>query len=330
MRVMLTGATGFVGGNLLGLLIERKVQVRCLVRSGSERFLPSHPAVEVVPGDLRDEGAVAACARGCDAVFHAAADYRLWVPDPGAMMAINVDGTRNVLGAARRAGVPRVVHTSSVGALGIPPDGSPGTETTPVCLEELPGPYKRSKFLAEQEALAAAMRGQDVVIVNPSTPVGPGDRKPTPTGRMVVDFLNRRMPAYVDTGLNLVHVRDVAHGHLLAWERGRQGEKYILGNCNLTLRQILQMLADISRLPAPRWRLPRKPVLWMAHVNEAWSRWVTHGEPRIPLDGVRMAAKRMYFDASKAVRELGMPQTPVDVALKEAVDWFREHGYVKG
>jgi dihydroflavonol-4-reductase len=330
MRAMLTGATGFVGGNLLDLLLERGWSVRCLVRDGgrARKILPA-AQVELLEGDIRDPQAVESCARGCQVVFHTAADYRLWVPDPSNMFAINVEGTKNVLRAAARAGVERVVHTSSVGALGIPRDGSPGTEETPVRLEDLVGPYKRSKYLAEQEALKAAREGLDVVVVNPSTPVGPKDRKPTPTGRTILDFLRGRMPAYVDTGLNLVHVRDVAEGHLLALERGRSGQKYILGNQNMTLKEIFQMLAEISGLPAPAIRLPRWPILIMAYAECSISRWITHREPRIPLDGVRMAAKKMFFDPSKALGELGLPQSPVRQALAEAVSWFRGQGYVE-
>ncbi|MGQ9654713.1 MAG: hopanoid-associated sugar epimerase [Thermodesulfobacteriota bacterium] len=328
-QVMLTGATGFVGGNLLALLMERGFRVRCLVRGGKLPPLAPDPwDVEVCQGDLRDFESVESCAAGCEVIFHVAADYRLWVPDPHIMFAINVEGTRNVLRAAAKVAVRRVIHTSTVGTLGIPRDGSPGTEETPVGLQDMVSPYKRSKFLAEQEALRAAAEGLDVVVVNPSTPVGAGDVKPTPTGRIITDFLNRRMPAYVDTGLNLVHVKDVALGHILAMERGRSGEKYILGNENLTLREILGLLARICGIPAPRVRLPKVPILALAYLNEAVSRWVTHKEPRIPLDGVRMAAKRMFFDASKAVRELGMPQTPVRQALEEAVQWFRDNGYV--
>jgi dihydroflavonol-4-reductase len=329
MRVMLTGATGFVGGHLLKLLLEKGFSIRCLVRPGREDLLPRASRVEIVHGDLCDAQAVERCARGCRVIFHVAADYRLWVPDPSRMYAVNVGGTRNVLLAARTASVERVIHTSTVGALGIPPDGSWGTEKTPVSLHDLAGPYKRSKYLAEQEALHAAKEGLDVVVVNPSTPVGPGDRKPTPTGKIIVDFLNRRMPAYVETGLNLIHVRDVAQGHVLALERGRRGEKYILGNQNLTLREIFQMLEEIAMIPAPRIKLPRKPIEILAILNEAVSRWITHREPRIPLDGVRMAAKKMFFDASKAVDELGLPQTPVRQALSEAVEWFRRNGYVR-
>lgn len=329
MRAMLTGATGFVGGNLLELLLEKGWQVRCLVRDPEQarKILPQGD-VELCQGDLRNPQAVQQCVKGCQVVFHTAADYRLWVPDPQNMYAVNVQGTRNVLEAAAQAGVERVVHTSSVGALGIPPDGTPGNEETPVKLQELVGPYKRSKFLAEQEALRAAQKGLDVVVVNPSTPVGPKDRKPTPTGRTILDFLRGRMPAYVDTGLNLIHVRDVAQGHLLALEKGRRGEKYILGNLNMSLGEIFQVLADVSGLPAPSIRLPRWPILLMAYVEWAMSKWITHREPRIPLDGVKMAAKKMFFDSSKALRELGLPQTSVRQALAEAVSWFREQGYV--
>lgn len=330
MQVMITGATGFVGGNLLALLVERGFRVRCLVRGGKRPPLaPDRGDVELCQGDLRDLESVESCAAGCEVIFHVAADYRLWVPDPEVMYAINVEGTRNVLRAAAKVGVRRVIHTSTVGTLGIPSDGRPGTEETPVRLQDMVSPYKRSKFLAEQEALRAAGEGLDVVVVNPSTPVGPGDIKPTPTGRIITDFLNRRMPAYVDTGLNLVHARDVAAGHILAMERGRSGEKYILGNENLTLREILELLASICGVLAPRVRLPRGPILAMAYLNEAVSRWITHREPRIPIDGVRMAAKKMFFDASKAVRELGMPQTPVRHALEDAVQWFRDNGYVR-
>ncbi|MEJ5376974.1 MAG: hopanoid-associated sugar epimerase [bacterium] len=330
MMTMLTGATGFVGGNLLDLLLEKGFRLRCLVRDKQKAkgILPEKD-VELLEGDLRDPDSVKRCAAGCKVIFHTAADYRLWVPDPQNMYEINVGGTKNVLGAARAMGVERVVHTSSVGALGIPQDGSPGTEETPVRWEDLVGPYKRSKYLAEQEALRAAREGIDVVIVNPSTPVGAKDRKPTPTGRTIVDFLNRRMPAYVDTGLNLVHVRDVVEGHLLALERGRSGQKYILGNQNLTLREIFQILAQVSGMQAPSIRLPRWPILMLAHAEAAICKWVTGKEPRIPLDGVKMAAKKMFFDSTKAIKELGIPQRPVRQALAEAVAWFREMGYVR-
>jgi len=324
---MLTGATGFVGANLLDVLLERGFRVRCFVRDENlaRSFLPTQD-IELFQGDVRDPEALERCAKGCQIIFHTAADYRLWVPDPDRMYATNVQGTRNVLEAAKKAQVERVVYTSSVGALGIPKDGSPGTEDTPVSLEDMVGHYKRSKFLAEKEALSSAREGLDVVVVSPSTPIGPKDRKPTPTGRMIVDFLRGRMPAYLDTGLNIVHVRDVAEGHILAMEKGRKGEKYILGNENLTLREIFQLLESVSGRKAPRIRLPRWPILIMAYILEGVSR-ITKREPSIPLDGVRMAAKKMFFDPSKAIRELGLPQTPVRQALADSVTWFRDNGY---
>ncbi len=324
---MLTGATGFVGANLLDVLLERGFQVRCFVRDEvlARSFLPKED-VELFQGDVRDLEALERCARGCQVIFHTAADYRLWVPDPQEMYATNVQGTKNVLEAARKAKVERVVYTSSVGALGIPKDGSPGTEDTPVSLDDMVGHYKRSKFLAEREALSYAREGLDVVVVNPSTPIGPKDRKPTPTGRIIVDFLRGRMPAYLDTGLNIVHVRDVAEGHILAMEKGRKGDKYILGNQNLTLREIFELLESISGKKAPRIRLPRWPILLMAYVLDGVSR-ITKREPPIPLDGVRMAAKKMFFDPSKAIRELGLPQRSVRQALADSVAWFRNNGY---
>ena len=258
-------------------------------------------------------------------MFHVAADYRLWARHPEEIYASNVAGTIHVLEACLAARVPRVVYTSSVGALGLNADGSPAHEETPVRLQDRVGDYKRSKFLAEREAEKFAARGLPVVIVNPSTPVGPGDWKPTPTGKIIVDYLNGRMPAYLDTGLNLIHVKDVAAGHLLALEKGRVGEKYILGNRNLTLAEIFGLLEDISQIPAPRICLPYTPILALAHFFKALSRF-THREPLIPLDGVKMARKSMFFDSGKAVRELGLPQTPVEDALREAVSWYREHG----
>lgn len=327
MKVMLTGATGFVGANLLDVLLERGFTVRCFVRDEAlARSILPIGDVEIFSGDVRDEEAVEKCARGCQVIFHTAADYRLWVPDPENMYATNVKGTRNVLRAARKTGVERVVHTSSVGALGIPKDGSPGKEDTPVSLGDMVGHYKRSKFLAEREALKWAREGLDVVIVNPSTPVGPKDRKPTPTGRIIVNFLKGRMPAYLDTGLNIVHVMDVAEGHILAMEKGRKGEKYILGNQNLTLREIFQLLESISGRRAPKVRLPRWPIVALAYLMGVMSK-ITKREPPIPVDGVRMASKKMFFDPSKAVKELGLPQRPVRQALEDSVAWFRENGY---
>jgi dihydroflavonol-4-reductase len=259
-----------------------------------------------------------------------AADYRLWVPDPSNMYAVNVAGTRSLLQAALDAGLERVVYTSTVGALGNPGDGTPGTEETPVSLADMVGHYKKSKFLAEQAALEYASQGLPLVVVNPSTPVGAWDVRPTPTGQMLVDFLRGKMPAFLDSGLNLIHVRDVAQGHLSAEDRGRVGEKYILGHQDLTLAEIFAKLALISGIRAPRWRLPYYPILGLAYLNEFWSTWITRRSPMVPLTAVKMARKFMFFDSQKAIRELGLPQTPIEQALQDAVDWFRHHGYIKG
>jgi dihydroflavonol-4-reductase len=257
-----------------------------------------------------------------------AADYRLWVPDPEVMYAVNVQGTKDLLAAAAEAGVTRLVYTSTVGTLGNPGDGTPGTEETPVRFADMVGHYKRSKFLAEQAVLENAQQGFPVVLVHPSAPVGPWDARPTPTGQMIVDFLKGRMPAYLETGLNLVHVRDVAQGHLLAEEKGHGGEKYILGNQNLSLSEIFQVLAEITGLPAPRVRLPYWPILALSYLDEFWATRVSQKPPRMPVAAVKMAKKFMYFDSGKAIRELGLPQTSVRQALKDAVAWFQEQGYV--
>ncbi len=325
-KTLVTGGTGFVGRAVVAELLAQGREVRVLARR------PDHPAltglqVEAVPGDLKDPASLARALKGCTRLFHVAADYRLWVPDPEAMYLVNVDGTRLLLAAALNSGVERVVYTSTVGTLGNPGDGTPGTEDTPVTLDDMTGHYKRSKFLAEQAALDFARQGLPVVIVNPSTPVGPWDWRPTPTGQMIVDFLKGRMPAYLETGLNLVDVRDVARGQLLAEARGRAGEKYILGCENLRLSQIFEKLARVSGLKAPRLKLPYYPILGMAYINEFWATHISGRPPRMPLAAVQMAKKFMFFDSAKAVRELGLPQTPVDTALADAVAWFREKGY---
>ena len=325
---LVTGGNGFVGCHVVRALLRRGDRVRVLIRPGADRAALAALEVELAIGDLRDREAVDRAVAGCDQVYHVAADYRLWVPDPAAMYAANVDGTRNVIEASRRARVERIVHCSTVGALGIPPDGA-GTEDTPVSIEKMVGPYKRSKFIAEQVALEAARAGVPVVVVNPSTPIGPLDLKPTPTGRIIVDFLNRRMPAYVDTGLNLVDVSDVAQGHLLAAERGRIGEKYILGGENLTLREMLERLARISGLPAPRVRLPYAVAFGFALGAEAVSRVLTHRAPRASVTEVRMSRKHMFFDSAKARGERGYSPRPVDAALAAAVEFFRKTGLVR-
>jgi len=325
---LVTGGTGFVGTHVVRALLARGRSVRCLARPGGVRTNLDGLDVEVVDGDLTDPPSLARAAAGCSTVYHCAADYRLNARRPVEIFDANVRGTENVMRAAADAGAGRVVYTSSVGALGLTKDGSPANEETPVEPETLIGAYKKSKHEAERVARDWARRGLSVVIVNPSTPVGERDIKPTPTGKMIVDFLNRRMPAYVDTGLNLVDVRDVAEGHVLAAERGRSGERYILGNRDMSLKEILDALARITGLPPPRWKLPHWIPLAAAAGSLVLSR-MTGGDPAIPLEGVRLSRHRMYFDPSRAVRELGLPASDVEEALGRAVAWFRENGYVR-
>jgi dihydroflavonol-4-reductase len=312
-----------VGWHVARLLVERGRRVRALVRpSGKLRELD----IETALGDLRDPDSLTRAVQGCGVVFHVAADYRLWAPDADQMYRSNVDGTRNLLQAARQAGVERVVYTSTVGCIGLR-EGGVGDEDSPVSLADMKGPYKRSKFLAEQVALDQAKSGLDVVVVNPTAPVGDHDFKPTPTGRIILDFLRGAMPAYVDTGLNLVDVKDTATGHLLALERGRPGERYILGCRNMTLEQILNVLAQLSGLRAPKSRIPYALAYAAGVASTAWA-GVTGREPRVPLDAVRLAGKKMFVSHEKAVRELGYSPGPVDAALRRAVEWFRANGYV--
>lgn len=328
MDALVTGGTGFVGANLARELLAAGATVRVLARPGGDRRALDGLKVEIVEGDLLDAASLARACTGVDIVYHVAADYRLWAPDPGALHRVNVEGTRAMLEAAGAAGVRRVVYTSTVGALGLPKDGGAGTEDTPVSVADMVGAYKRSKFLAEQVALELARRGLPVVIVNPSAPIGPWDVKPTPTGQMIVDFMRGRMFATLDTGLNLVHVRDVARGHVLAAERGRVGEKYILGAAhgNVSLAEIGRLLADLTGRRPPRLRVPYAVAWCSAACMEAVAR-VTGGAPRVPLTAVRMARKRMYFSPAKAIRELSLPQTDVREALREAVEWFAARGY---
>jgi dihydroflavonol-4-reductase len=328
MKVLVTGATGFIGFHVTRVLLEKGLQVRALVRQETDSCISSLD-VETACGDLRDFDAVMKALRGCTHAYHVAADYRLWVPDPKSMYETNVKGTRNVMEAALRLGLERVVYTSTVGVLSASSQGEPSDEESSACLEEMVGHYKRSKFLAEREVYGFIEKGVPAVIVNPSTPVGPMDRKPTPTGKMIVDFLNGRIPAYIDTGLNFVDVEDVAAGHWLAAVKGKIGQRYILGNKNITLRDFFESLALITGRRPPKIRLPYLPVLLAAHINEAMSKWVTHRPPAIPLTGVRMAGKFMYFDSSRAVTELQMPQTPIERAMEKAADWYRKHGYTK-
>jgi dihydroflavonol-4-reductase len=321
-----TGATGFIGHHVARALVRKGWRVAAL-RRPSSRHPVDLPGIDWKIGDIRNLNELVDAMSGAEAVFHVAADYRLWARNPKDIYDSNVGGTVNVLQASLSTGVERVVYTSSVGALGLNPTGTPADENTPVSLDDMVGHYKRSKFLAEREAEKFVAKGLPVVFVHPSTPVGPGDHKPTPTGKIIVDFLNRKMPAYLDTGLNLIDVRDVAEGHCLAFERGTVGGKYILGSVNLTLAQIFQMLEEISGTRAPRVRLPYGPILWLARIFYLLS-FVTRREPLIPYEGVRMAAKHMFFDSSKAVEELKLPQTPIKTALSDAVAWFNANGYV--
>lgn len=321
---LVTGANGFVGCHVVRALAADGIHVRALVRRDSDQRGLADVACALVHGDLREPTTLVEAARGCDEIYHVGADYRLWVEDEAPMYATNVEGTHNVIDAARKADVRRLIHTSTVGTLGIGPDGL-GREDTPVTIDEMVGPYKQSKFLAEQLAMKAARDGVPVVIVNPSTPIGPYDYKPTPTGRIIVDFLNRRIPAYIETGLNLVCVEDVARGHLLAAQRGAIGEKYILGGVNLTLADLLQHLARLSGLPAPRLKLPYAIAYAFALGAEAVARNVTHRAPRASLTEVRMARKRMFFDPGKARDQLGYRPGSLDVGLSRAIKFFRSN-----
>jgi dihydroflavonol-4-reductase len=323
VRALLTGATGFVGSAVARALLREGWQVRALVRPNSNHRNLQGLEIETVAGDLNDRSSLDHAVAGCEALFHVAADYRLGVSRPEELYRTNVEGTRNVLNASRSAGVGRVVYTSSVATIGIPADGSPGREETPVALADMIGHYKRSKFLAEQVARDAARAGASVVIVNPSTPIGPGDVKPTPTGQMVLDAAAGRMPAYLDTGLNVVHVDDVAAGHLLAFHRGRDGERYILGGDDMTLREILVEIARIAGRSPPRIRLPNAAVLPLAYAAEAMA-WLTGRTTRITVEAVRMARKRMFFSSDKAVRELGYRWRARTKAFEDAVLWLRE------
>jgi dihydroflavonol-4-reductase len=331
MVALVTGSTGFVGSHVARLLVDRGDRVRLLVRKSSRMdnlaALDGRLAERFV-GDLSDPASLREAVRGCDSLYHVAADYRLWARDPQELYRANVEGSRQLMAAARDEGMTRIVYCSTVGALGIPHDGSPGNEETPVAESDMIGHYKRSKFQAERVVQQFAQDGLPVVIVNPSTPVGEQDLKPTPTGQIIVDFLNRRLPAYIDTGLNLVDVRDVAAGMLLAAEHGVPGQRYILGNENLTLKQMLDLLAEITGLPAPKVQMPYG-VAWLAvGLENLVVSGLLRRPPAHPFEGVKMARHKMFFDPAKAMRELGLPQSPVRAALGRAVDWFRANGYV--
>ena len=328
MLAFVTGATGFVGSHVARVLAEQGADLRLLVRSGSDPKNIEGLKADRVVGDLCDPATLEKGMAGCDVVFHVAADYRLWVRDPERMYRANVEGTRAILKAALQNGVRRVVYTSSVATVGFTSNGHPVDESSPVSLENMIGPYKRSKFLAEEVAMEAGHSGMDVVVVNPSTPVGERDIKPTPTGRIILDFLKKKFPAYVDTGLNLVDVAECAHGHVAALEKGKSGERYILGGENLTLKQILDKLAAITGLPSPKVRVPYVVALATGVVDEILTGRILKREPRATIDAVRMGRKKMFVSSSKAARELGWKIVPVDNALRCAVEWFRANRYV--
>ena len=327
MKVFVTGATGFLGSHVARVLAEQGAQLRLLVRPSSDLRNIADLHAERVVGDLREPASFEKALDGCDAVFHVAADYRLWVRDPDQMYRSNVEGTRGLLAAAKKHGVRRVVYTSSVATMGFTSNGSMADENSPVSLEDMIGPYKRSKFMAEQVAFEAAREGIDVVVANPTTPVGERDIKPTPTGRIVVDFLKRKFPAYVDTGLNLVDATECARGHVQALEKGRRGERYILGGENLTLKQILDRLGVMTGLKSPTVKLPYVFALATGVVDEMVTGRILGREPRATIDAVRMGHKMMFVSSAKAERELGWRTVPVDGALRRAVDWFRSNGY---
>jgi dihydroflavonol-4-reductase len=333
MLAFVTGATGFLGSHVARVLSEQGAELRLLVRPTSnlknlEGLLSPGTKTETATGDLRDAASLEKAMAGCDVVFHVAADYRLWVRDPAEMYKSNVEGTRAILEAARKNGVRRVVCTSSVATMGFTSNGHPADEDSPVSLADMIGHYKRSKFMAEQIALEAGRSGMNVVTVNPTTPIGEQDVKPTPTGRIVLDFLKRKFPAYVETGLNLVDVRECARGHVAALEKGRSGERYILGGENLTLKQILDKLGKITGLPSPTVKLPYFFAFATGVIDEAITGRLLKREPRATVDTVRMGKKKMFASSDKAERELGWKIVPVEGALRRAAEWFQSNGYV--
>ena len=327
MKTLITGANGFIGSAVMRLLLERGHDLRVVVRPGSDRRNLEGIPVEVVEGNLQDKTSLKQAVNGCNAVFHLAADYRLWIPDPDKMYQTNVTGTRDLMLASAEAGVEKIVYTSSVAVLGLNKDGSPADEETPMVADDMIGHYKRSKYQAEKEVSRLIdENGLPAVIVNPSTPLGPRDIKPTPTGKIIVDTLNDRMPAYVDTGLNIAHVDDVAHGHLLAFEKGKIGERYILGGENLSLQTILAIICELTEKKPPSIKLPHNFILPIAWCMERWAT-ISKKEPRATVDEVRMSKNLMYFSSDKAVKELGYQCRPANEAIKDAIDWFIKNGY---
>ncbi len=329
MKIFVTGATGFVGAHVARALAAQGADLRLLARSTSRLENIAELNADVVTGDLLEPESLSKAMQGCEFVFHVAADYRLWVRDPEEMYKSNVEGTRAIIEAARTSGVRRVIYTSSVATMGFNREGHIATEESPVSINDMVGHYKRSKFMAEEIALDAGRKGRNVVVVNPTTPIGEYDIKPTPTGRIVVDFLKRKFPAYVDTGLNLADVKEVARGHLLAMEKARPGERYILGGENLTLKQILDKLAAMTGLPAPTMKVPHAVAMGFAVFDQFFTGVVMGKEPRATIDAVKMGRKKMFASSAKAERELGYQVLPVESAVRRAIDWFQAHGYVE-
>ncbi len=329
MKVFLTGATGFVGSHVAHALAEQGADLRLLVRSGSRTDNIADLKAETALGDLREPDSLKKAMSGCEFVFHVAADYRLWVRDPDQMYRSNVEGTRAIVRAAQECGVRRVIYTSSVATMGFSNDGRLADETSPVTQADMVGHYKRSKFMAEQIVLEAGREGKNVVMVNPTTPIGERDIKPTPTGGIIVDFLKRKFPAYVDTGLNLADAKEVARGHLLAMEKAVPGERYILGGENLTLKQILDKLAALTGLPSPTMKVPHAVALGFAALDQFFVGTILRKEPRATIDAVKMGRKKMFASSAKAERDLGYKIVPVEDALRRAIDWFQTHGYVE-
>ena len=324
MKVLVTGATGFVGGNLARTLVQRGYEVRALVRPNSNPLALQDLHVEQVPGDLRDRDSLARALEGCQGLFHCAAMYSFWTRDPSQVYKVNVQGTKTILQEAQRAGVERAVYTSTVSTIGLPKNGL-GTEDTEINPKHLVGHYKNSKYLGEREALTANQNGLPVVVVNPAAPIGPWDVKPTPTGGIVLDFLRRKIPFYINSGMNVIDVEDVAEGHVLAYEKGVPGQRYILGNRNMTLLEVLLMLEALTGVKAPRVRVPINLVILIGMIDYLVEGKLLRRRPRIPLEGMRIAKKPMYVSSAKAVRDLGLPQTPVEEAFEKAVRWFRDH-----
>jgi len=329
MKVLVTGATGFIGANLARELLKQNYQVKALVREQSNRKNIEGLDIDTVVGDLRDRSSLDRALDGCEALFHVAASYTLWSSKPEDIYETNVNGTQNILAAALAKGIKRVVYTSTESTVGIDKSSGLGNEELDIDPDDLAGDYKKSKYHAEKLALSMCQDGLPLVIVNPTMPVGPFDIKPTPSGKLIVDYLNHKMPAYINTGLNLIDVEDVAKGHILALEKGRVGERYILGNRNLTLKEIFALLEEISGIKAPRVRIPIWLALIMAYADELISGRILRRNPKVPLAGVKTARKFRHFDCSKAVNELGLPQGKVEEALEKTVRWFSENGYVK-